>query len=590
MRATLNPTRGVIVAAATVAAFACTSGAASYNWPPAETLMQTGEPDGIGPFAGLNIHDKPVGWAYATGRAGPDLFVNAGRWGNQRHGVYLYRYVGRRDGTPIFENPRRLGMPQGIPPRTPCVVVETERGRVDAVWKLKRGYVHGRLDDSRTAFVPVQSGDADRLWRSADGDWATTARFPGGEAITIRGTRFGVLQCREGDEVVGHVVDADGVIVRNETTGAHALAYPSTRGLPEDLIVFGEGGYYYHRSAGRVDGRGQPVYRPKTPLLQRGAPLWHSSLPVIDAADWDNDGDLDLISGDSAGFVALLENAGSNSAPRFLAPVRLEACDRAIRVRTGYYLSRQGAKEANWGYTSPTVIDWNADGRLDIVMSSATSEHRVVLNTGVGNKPRLAAPVEIYGPGGLDLHGDWRVKPAAGVLQGRVAYVLVDDDQHLHLYWRLDAQNVEDGGKLLLEDGLPIAVSGRGGGQGGRVKMTLVDWDRDDRPDLLLACHRSRRIPHPGGLPGGRGAMVLLMRNVSAGGRLRFASPRPVRYRGKELRMGEHSCSAAPWPFGNRYGLILAIENGRFYQVRPEDLSWGRPAPPRGATAIRPGR
>jgi hypothetical protein len=44
------------------------------------------------------------------------------------------------------------------------------------------------------------------------------------------------------------------------------------------------------------------------------------------------------------------------------------------------------------------------------------------------------------------------------------------------------------------------------------------------------------------------------------------------------LYLGEHSCSAAPYPFGKeKYGMIVTIENGRFFLLRPGEISWGQP-------------
>ncbi len=163
-----------------------------------------------------------------------------------------------------------------------------------------------------------------------------------------------------------------------------------------------------------------------------------------------------------------------------------------------------------------------------------------------------------------------------------MAYVLIDDDQEFHLFWRIDDQNLEDGGKLRLDSGAVISANYRTGGKGGRVKITLFDWDRDGRNDLLLTTHSANSIPHPQyGIPHGAGAMVLLMLNTPQGGKIQFASPRPLQYKGRTLYLGEHACSGAPYPFGkDQFGMVVTAENGRFFLLRPEEISWGNPPQP----------
>ena len=59
--------------------------------------------------------------------------------------------------------------------------------------------------------------------------------------------------------------------------------------------------------------------------------------------DWDGDGDVDLVCGNSAGYIGLIENLGidprvtgqDNPMPKFSAPKYLEADGRPIRIMAG---------------------------------------------------------------------------------------------------------------------------------------------------------------------------------------------------------------------------------------------------------------
>jgi len=554
-------------------------------YPDFSTALRTGEPDGIGPFAPISVHDFPLGRAFVYGGDSPDVFILAGNWTNLSPGIYLYKYLTRKDGVPVFGEPVRVEPPPEV--SGSCVIFQREKGDVFGIWKLRNDFKVARYNKEKHCFEPVPADhvkdSCHRIWAEYGSGRMTRVEFYNHPPGLIEGSRYGILAFHNfgpGFEPSDrrYVVGTDGVIIRNKTTGANPLSYPDANGCNCDLIVIGEGGTYYYRFTGRFDDPDQPIYAEQTYLLEKNAPLSHSSLPVINTVDWDGDGDIDIISGDSVGFVSLLENAGSTARPRFLTPVKIRAAGRIIRVRPGYYRSLQGPGEANWGYTCPTVVDWNGDGLPDIVLSDSTATHKVYLNRGTRTEPRLDTATELFCEG-LDLHGAWRVKPGVGLLNGRMAYILIDEDEQFHLYRQIDCQNLEDGGKLRLENGAVIGANYRTGGKGGRVKITLFDWDRDRRNDLLLTTHSGNSIPHPNyGIPHQAGAMVLLMLNASRDGDIRFAPPRPLMYKNKTLYLGEHSCTAAPYPFPDgRYGVIVAIENGRFFLLPPKDISWGPP-------------
>ena len=70
--------------------------------------------------------------------------------------------------------------------------------------------------------------------------------------------------------------------------------------------------------------------------------------------DWDGDGDIDIVSGNTAGYIEFFENlSGVGIAqPKWAAPTRLQAEGKLFRVMAGPNGSIQGPAEAKWGYTT----------------------------------------------------------------------------------------------------------------------------------------------------------------------------------------------------------------------------------------------
>jgi uncharacterized protein YuzB (UPF0349 family) len=93
--------------------------------------------------------------------------------------------------------------------------------------------------------------------------------------------------------------------------------------------------------------------------------------------DLDNDGDLDVLSGDeTAGAYHYFENTGSSTAPAFAAP-----------ITNSFGLSTTGLE------SSPAFIDLDNDGDLDILAGGNTGDFHYFENTGTPAAPAFAAPI-----------------------------------------------------------------------------------------------------------------------------------------------------------------------------------------------------
>lgn len=133
---------------------------------------------------------------------------------------------------------------------------------------------------------------------------------------------------------------------------------------------------------------------------------------------------------------------------------------------------------------------------------------------------------------------------------------------------------MEDGGKLLLEDGKPIGTSGGVGGMSGRCKLDFFDWNQDGKPDLVIGTARVNSIPdRETGLPMpaiGKKTLgtPLLMLNTGTAEKPRFARPVPFRDETGHIVQpgGAHETGAVgTWLGKEGPNLLICNEAGKMF-------------------------
>ncbi|MHB8708697.1 MAG: FG-GAP-like repeat-containing protein [Desulfuromonadales bacterium] len=203
----------------------------------------------------------------------------------------------------------------------------------------------------------------------------------------------------------------------------------------------------------------EPVLRQAFPVQAGAAPIQLTGPTAPYAVDFNNDGLLDLVVGDSAGNLLLY---------RGQAAATQDGWNLAAAVSLGLPLI-PGA--------TPVVADWNNDGRKDLLVGAADGTVSLFLNQGSEVAPAFGAPSYLLAnaapisvgadaaPAVIDLNGDGRKDLVVGAADGSVWYFQNEGS---------------DEAPVLTSVGALVALN-------QPVAPFFSDWNGDGLRELLLA-------------------------------------------------------------------------------------------------------
>jgi hypothetical protein len=370
-------------------------------------------------------------------------FAPDGLWtGGDRNGsVVVHKNLGVREGHWCFATGRRL--------------TAGDDERAISYYDTATGVVTDFNDDGR---LDVVVASFDNLFVFENAGTPKTPRLGAGKRIPIAG---------------GQRIPWERVLVMEANWG------PQDR---HNLILQGSSYPWYMANSGP---KGAPRYERIHTLLQRRAPVGAGDFAVVAAADLNGDGKPDLVIGNEDGYLLYVENASTGNEPdSFRSAVELKAGGKVFRIESGMGL--QGPAEARWGYTIPVLVDFDGDGDLDLVIGSLYSHYLLLENRGSRRAPVFAAPAPLT-QGGKPLPVAWRSRPVVHDFDGdgRSDLLALDPEGMLTLYRRTGAVEFAPGERVPDEVGAPIKLDGKGR-ETGRAMLTLVDWDKDGKLDLLV--------------------------------------------------------------------------------------------------------
>jgi FG-GAP-like repeat len=165
--------------------------------------------------------------------------------------------------------------------------------------------------------------------------------------------------------------------------------------------------YFFKRNGDNTFAAGQTVKD------TRGQPINVGSASAAFAADWDGDGDPDLLVGTISGDVFLVPNEAKGKAPVFGEARKLEAAGEPLKVN---------------GDAAPVAADWDGDGRLDLVVGAEDGSVVWHRNAGKPGEPKLEAARPLVGKSPVEWKGDNQREPGEWGLRVKPCVVDWDGD------------------------------------------------------------------------------------------------------------------------------------------------------------------
>ncbi len=347
-----------------------------------------------------------------------------------------------------------------------------------------------------------------------------------------------------------------------------------------DLIVgIEDGRVVFLENTGKKDADG-PVFKVPAYIQQEPEYLKFGALVTPYSTDWDNDGDEDLICGNTAGHIGFIENLGGGLTPKWAKPVYLKADGKTILILAGKNGSIQGPAEQKWGYTTLSVADWNGDGLKDIIYNSIWGKVEWFENVGTKTQPKLtkSKPIEVewmgtnpkpawnwWDPKGNNLATQWRTVPYTFDWNndGLMDLIMLDHEGYL-CFWERYKENeklkLKPGQRIFTaevnstfsnqfangDNGL-LRLNTREAGSSGRRKFCIVDWDHDGKPDFLVNSVNVNFLRNKGTKNG-----LVVLEDMGA-------------LSGKVLAGHSTSPTIVDWDKNGISDLLIGAEDGHFY-------------------------
>ncbi len=228
-----------------------------------------------------------------------------------------------------------------------------------------------------------------------------------------------------------------------------------------------------------------PIYKNPHLIMTQAGPLNVYGRPSPNFADFDGDGDLDIICGEFIDKMTYFENIGTRREPLY---------------SVGRYLTDGGAIiTMDLEMIVPVAIDWDRDGDVDLIVGDEDGRVAILENTGgwENRAPHFLPPVyfgqeahelkagALTTPYSIDWDGDGDEDIICGNTAGYLCYIENLDGGSPPVWER--PRYLKTGGKVFrIMAGYNGSIQGPAEAKWGYTVCSVADWDHDGLPDIVL--------------------------------------------------------------------------------------------------------
>lgn len=207
-------------------------------------------------------------------------------------------------------------------------------------------------------------------------------------------------------------MDLDGDGIKDILSGNYVT--DREKGISRVYLLKGKGDGTYEKATEVLNSGMNPIIA--APINDRGDDYNTGQICTHPfAADWDADGDLDLIIGNFDGSFSLVVNEMQGKGMKYQANEKVSL----IKTNNGKILHCGSA------HSAPFVIDWDNDGDLDLLSSTVSIPLMIARNVGTKTKPEfesfeilIAKPISdfqsAYRPWIADVNNDGKLDVLIG--------------------------------------------------------------------------------------------------------------------------------------------------------------------------------